>query len=72
VAYVTIAGRYIKGAPLTDPEATWGQKLAGAGYQQARFDMYQKSETFGIYIPATLDLKIQSLIYLLTTVSSVF
>ncbi len=36
VAYVTIAGRYIKGARLTDGDATWGQKLAGAGYQQAR------------------------------------
>ena len=37
VAYVTIAGRYVKGASLTDSSASWGQKLAGAGYQQASF-----------------------------------
>ena len=36
VAYVTIAGNYVKGASLTDGSATWGQKIAGAGYQQAR------------------------------------
>ena len=33
---MTIAGKYVKGAALTDGSATWGQKLAGAGYQQVR------------------------------------
>jgi hypothetical protein len=35
VQYVTIAGRYIKGAALRG-EGTWSQKVAGAGYQQVR------------------------------------
>ncbi len=34
IAYVTIAGKWVKGAPLTDGSATWGQRVAGAGYAQ--------------------------------------
>ncbi len=34
VAYVTIAGKWVKGAALTDGSATWGQRAAGAGYAQ--------------------------------------
>ena len=33
---MTIAGKFVKGAALTDGSATLGQKIAGAGYQQAR------------------------------------
>ncbi len=35
---MTIAGKFVKGAALTDGSATWGQKIAGAGYQQARLE----------------------------------
>ena len=34
MAYVTIAGKYVKGADLTDSSAKWTQKVAGAGYKQ--------------------------------------
>lgn len=34
VAYITIAGAYIKGAALDEAGATWTQKVAGAGYKQ--------------------------------------
>lgn len=33
VQYITIAGRYIKGAPLLGP-GSWQQRVVGAGYQQ--------------------------------------
>ena len=31
---MTIAGAYIKGAPLQEAGAKWTQKVAGAGYKQ--------------------------------------
>ena len=34
VDYVTIAGKFIKGAKLRDGSASNAQKIAGAGYQQ--------------------------------------
>lgn len=34
IAYVTVAGKYLKGAPLRAKDATWGQKAVGAGYAQ--------------------------------------
>lgn len=34
VQYVTVAGRYIKGAALDDSSASIAAKIAGAGYQQ--------------------------------------
>lgn len=33
VQYITIAGRYIRGAPLLGP-GSWAQRVVGAGYQQ--------------------------------------
>lgn len=34
IAYVTVAGKYLKGAGLREKGATWGQKVVGAGYAQ--------------------------------------
>lgn len=34
IAYVTVAGKYLKGAGLREKGATWGQKFVGAGYAQ--------------------------------------
>ena len=36
VQYVTVAGRYIQGAPLLGGDGTWQQRVVGAGYQQVR------------------------------------
>ena len=36
IEYVTIAGKYIKGAGLRDKGASIPQKIVGAGYQQVR------------------------------------
>jgi len=35
VAYTTVAGRYVRGAPLTGPGG-WRERFAGAGYAQVR------------------------------------
>lgn len=35
VQYVTVAGKYLQGAPLLGPGA-WQQRIVGAGYQQVR------------------------------------
>jgi pimeloyl-ACP methyl ester carboxylesterase len=35
VQYVTVAGRYIRGAPLRGP-GPWASRVVGAGYQQVR------------------------------------
>ncbi len=45
VKYVTIAGRYVKGAKLTGP-GSWQAKFAGAGYQQVCGD----AEVWGDFI----------------------
>lgn len=34
IAYVSVAGKWVKGARLREKGATWGQKFAGAGYAQ--------------------------------------
>lgn len=34
IAYVSVAGKWVKGARLREKGATWGQKVAGAGYAQ--------------------------------------
>ena len=36
IEYVTVAGKYIKGAGLRDKGASIPQKIVGAGYQQVR------------------------------------
>ena len=36
VQYITVAGRYIQGAPLLGGDGTWQQRVVGAGYQQVR------------------------------------
>jgi hypothetical protein len=33
ISYVSVAGKYIKGAKLGDGSATWVQRVVGAGYQ---------------------------------------
>lgn len=36
IAYVTVAGKFLKGAGLREKGATIGQKVVGAGYAQVR------------------------------------
>jgi hypothetical protein len=39
VQYTTVAGKYLFGQPLGAKDATWEQKVVGAGYFQVRGEL---------------------------------